>query len=82
MRLVFTGNNNRSVSATEANATSSRSHAILQIRVTQSSLNNDFCKSSSAILSIIDIAGSERACASNNKGDRRTEGMIINIIYY
>lgn len=75
MKLVLLGNSNRSVSATEANSVSSRSHSILQIKVYQSSDVIEM-KPTSAVLSIIDLAGSERACVSNNKGMRKTEGIF------
>lgn len=76
MDLIMIGNSNRSVCATDANASSSRSHAVLQIKV----LQQPMCYTSNkkptvATLSIIDLAGSERACVTNNKGGRLIEGI-------
>ncbi|KAF9106053.1 kinesin-like protein Klp5 [Mortierella sp. GBA35] len=79
MDLVFMGNENRTMSPTEANATSSRSHAVLQINICQrlktANVNEDFTV---ATLSLIDLAGSERASATKNRGTRLIEGANIN----
>ncbi|ODQ67364.1 kinesin-domain-containing protein [Nadsonia fulvescens var. elongata DSM 6958] len=79
MRLIEIGNENRTVSPTEANATSSRSHAVLQINIAQkgrtAGLQEDYMF---ATLSIIDLAGSERAAATRNSGLRLKEGAKIN----
>ncbi|SCV68532.1 BQ2448_653 [Microbotryum intermedium] len=76
---ITEGNMNRTVNATEANATSSRSHAVLQVTVTQKPKAEGLTDSqSSAILSIIDLAGSERASVTKNKGERLIEGANIN----
>ncbi|MCJ1360158.1 MAG: kinesin-like protein Klp5 [Icmadophila ericetorum] len=78
--LVKRGNANRTVSPTEANATSSRSHAVLQIDVRTRDLKTAVEKEEAdhATLSIIDLAGSERASATKNRGERLTEGANIN----
>lgn len=78
--LVRKGNANRTVSPTEANATSSRSHAVLQIDVTVRDLKSAIKdeKADQATLSIIDLAGSERASATKNRGERLQEGANIN----
>ncbi|KAH3668182.1 hypothetical protein OGAPHI_001936 [Ogataea philodendri] len=79
MDLIIIGNNNRTVSPTEANSTSSRSHAILQINVLQKPRTADLNEEHTfATLSIIDLAGSERASATRNKGARLHEGANIN----
>lgn len=65
MTLLRIGNKNRSTEATNANETSSRSHAILQVIIeykdrfsgTETEIN--FAK-----LSLIDLAGSERASST------------------
>ncbi|KAF9356232.1 kinesin-like protein Klp5 [Mortierella sp. AD094] len=79
MELIFMGNENRTVSPTEANATSSRSHAVLQINICQrlktANISEDFTV---ATLSLIDLAGSERASATKNRGSRMIEGANIN----
>ncbi|RUP52416.1 hypothetical protein BC936DRAFT_143692 [Jimgerdemannia flammicorona] len=79
MNLILRGNANRTMSPTEANAVSSRSHAVLQINVRQrprtADIHTDYTL---ATLSLIDLAGSERAAATKNRGDRMLEGANIN----
>jgi kinesin family protein 18/19 len=77
--IVMAGNARRTQSPTHANATSSRSHAILQINITQSPRVADVTEERTmATLSIIDLAGSERASATKNMGKRMVEGANIN----
>ena len=73
------GNRNRSQHPTDANATSSRSHAVFQVFIRQKSagcgLKADF---QVAKMSLIDLAGSERATVTKNRGPRMREGANIN----
>ncbi|XP_067105321.1 kinesin-like protein KIF18A [Osmerus mordax] len=73
------GNRNRTQHPTEMNATSSRSHAVFQIYLRQqdksASLNPNVRV---AKMSLIDLAGSERASATNARGARQREGANIN----
>ncbi|XP_063045547.1 kinesin-like protein KIF18A isoform X2 [Engraulis encrasicolus] len=73
------GNKNRTQHPTDMNASSSRSHAVFQVYLRQqdksASLNQDV---SVAKMSLIDLAGSERASATNAKGARLREGANIN----
>ena len=79
MDMIVKGNEYRTISPTEANATSSRSHAVLQINVAQKDRNADVNEPHTmATLSIIDLAGSERASATKNRGERLIEGANIN----
>ena len=79
MEMIVRGNEYRTMSPTEANATSSRSHAVLQINVSQKDRNADVNEPHTmATLSIIDLAGSERASATKNRGERLMEGANIN----
>ena len=79
MNMIREGNTYRTISPTEANATSSRSHAVLQINVSQKDRNADINEPHTmATLSIIDLAGSERASATKNRGERLIEGANIN----
>ena len=79
MDMIVRGNEYRTMSPTEANATSSRSHAVLQINVSQKDRNADIHEPHTmATLSIIDLAGSERASATKNRGERLQEGANIN----
>lgn len=79
MDIITAGNMNRTLSPTEANVASSRSHAVLQINITSrdrtASLNEEHTY---ATLLIIDLAGSERAAATRNRGARLAEGANIN----
>jgi kinesin family protein 18/19 len=79
MDMIMRGNEYRTMSPTEANATSSRSHAVLQINIAQKDRNADVNEPHTmATLSIIDLAGSERASATKNRGERLLEGANIN----
>ncbi|KAH0847462.1 kinesin motor protein [Fonsecaea pedrosoi] len=79
MEMIVRGNEMRTMSPTEANATSSRSHAVLQINVAQKDRNAGVEEPHTmATLSIIDLAGSERASATKNRGERLLEGANIN----
>ncbi|KAL1958434.1 hypothetical protein VTO42DRAFT_4535 [Malbranchea cinnamomea] len=79
MDMIMRGNEMRTMSPTDANATSSRSHAVLQINVSQRDRNADINEPHTmATLSIIDLAGSERASATKNRGERLIEGANIN----
>ncbi|KUI70151.1 Kinesin-like protein 5 [Cytospora mali] len=79
MDMIVQGNEYRTVSPTAANQTSSRSHAVLQINVAQKDRNAAVNEPHTmATLSIIDLAGSERASATKNRGERLFEGANIN----
>lgn len=79
MDMIVRGNECRTMSPTDANATSSRSHAVLQINVSQKDRNATINEPHTmATLSIIDLAGSERASATKNRGERLIEGANIN----
>ncbi|KAG6334382.1 hypothetical protein ID866_4703 [Astraeus odoratus] len=78
-QIVLLGNTRRTQSPTHANETSSRSHAVLQVHVTQSPRTASLSEQRTmATLSIIDLAGSERAAATSNMGQRMVEGANIN----
>ncbi|OQS06137.1 DEAD/DEAH box RNA helicase [Thraustotheca clavata] len=79
MRLLRRGNKNRSQEATAANAVSSRSHAVLQVSVEQTEVTPDTVSVlKTGKLSMIDLAGSERAAVTQNRGLRLLEGANIN----
>ncbi|GMT35135.1 hypothetical protein PFISCL1PPCAC_26432, partial [Pristionchus fissidentatus] len=71
MQILQEGNLRRTQEATEANKTSSRSHALLQVNLMRN--NRQHGK-----LFLIDLAGSERASNTNNSGQRLKEGAAIN----
>jgi len=79
MDMVIRGNAARTQSPTEANATSSRSHAVLQVNISLKDRDSSTSEPvTMATLSIIDLAGSERASATKNRGERLLEGANIN----
>ncbi|MBW0471171.1 hypothetical protein O181_010886 [Austropuccinia psidii MF-1] len=79
INLISSGNSQRTVHGTDANAVSSRSHAVLSVNIRRkpktAGLIDDWTV---ATLSVIDLAGSERASSTKNKGDRLLEGANIN----
>ena len=79
MQLLKRANRNRTSEPTAANQTSSRSHAVMTISVEQSERTaNTSRKIEISKLSMIDLAGSERACSTSNRGIRMLEGANIN----
>ncbi|KAK3595061.1 hypothetical protein CHS0354_043156 [Potamilus streckersoni] len=73
------GTRNRTVAATNMNATSSRAHTIVGITFIQKSKNaagEEMARS--AIINLVDLAGSERAESTGATGDRLKEGAAIN----
>ena len=80
MSVLAIGNKNRKTEATMANAVSSRSHAVLQLCIKQMKRSTETGRETSteSKLSLIDLAGSERASATNNRGARLHEGANIN----
>jgi kinesin family protein 18/19 len=76
MALLQEGNRRRTQEPTAANKESSRSHAVLQIVVQQKEAHGTDMKLGK--LSLIDLAGSERAQNTLNKGIRLIEGANIN----
>ncbi|XP_060620238.2 kinesin-like protein KIF19 isoform X2 [Anolis sagrei] len=79
MQLLMKGNKQRTQEPTAANRTSSRSHAILQVTVRQKSrIKNIMQEVRVGRLFMIDLAGSERASQTQNRGQRMKEGAHIN----
>ncbi|CAH1979946.1 unnamed protein product [Acanthoscelides obtectus] len=75
-RLLEEGNKNRTQHPTDANAESSRSHAVFQVYIQMTIKTSQEIRT--AKLSMIDLAGSERGSATNYVGARFTEGANIN----
>lgn len=74
------GNSNRTVAATQMNATSSRAHTVLTICFTQivyDETGRPFNRKVSNI-NLVDLAGSERASKTGASGDTLKEGSNIN----
>ncbi|ACO64983.1 predicted protein, partial [Micromonas commoda] len=66
------GNARRKTEPTEANAVSSRSHAVMEINVRR------FSRVLTGRLSLVDLAGSERASETKNEGSKLRDGANIN----
>ncbi|KAF3354537.1 40S ribosomal protein S6-B [Verticillium dahliae VDG1] len=73
-KLYIEANNNRVTASTKLNAHSSRSHAILRVKVTQTT--GDVVRESTA--SAIDLAGSEDNRRTDNGKERLVESAAIN----
>ncbi|KAL9243337.1 hypothetical protein vseg_017236 [Gypsophila vaccaria] len=79
MALLLQGNKNRTTEPTRANETSSRSHAILQVTVEYQTRDASMnLVKRVGKLSLIDLAGSERALATDQRTVRSMEGANIN----
>ncbi|KAK9461443.1 uncharacterized protein V1516DRAFT_675972 [Lipomyces oligophaga] len=78
--LMDEGNKARTVAATNMNETSSRSHAVFTLTLTQHSHDSQTNLDSEKVsrISLVDLAGSERASATGAVGVRLKEGTEIN----
>ncbi|XP_078377646.1 kinesin-like protein KIF28 [Oculina patagonica] len=73
------GTRNRTVAATNMNATSSRAHTIVAINFIQKGKNEaGQMMTKTSIVNLVDLAGSERAESTGATGDRLKEGSAIN----
>lgn len=79
MSLLQEGNGRRKTDSTGANATSSRSHAVLEIRVSSRRKGpKGKGKEQHGKLCLVDLAGSERAAETDNRGQKLRDGANIN----
>lgn len=78
LNLMNDGNKLRTTAATLMNATSSRSHALFQVAVTQKLVKGSVQTTTKSKMNLVDLAGSERATKTNATGARLTEGANIN----
>ncbi|EKD12941.1 uncharacterized protein L3040_005798 [Drepanopeziza brunnea f. sp. 'multigermtubi'] len=78
--LMDEGNKARTVAATNMNETSSRSHAVFTLTLTQKRYDVDTKMSLEKVakISLVDLAGSERAQSTGATGARLKEGAEIN----
>lgn len=76
MEIMKIGTNNREVSYTQMNATSSRSHSIFIVNVSQNNTKDYSAKS--AKLYLVDLAGSEKVGKTGAAGKRLEEAKNIN----
>lgn len=73
--LLTTGQENRTVAATDMNVHSSRSHLLVQIF---GAITTQEGKQLSSCITLVDLAGSERLAKSGVSGDRAKEAIAIN----
>ena len=78
--LMDEGNKARTVAATSMNETSSRSHAVFTLTVTQKRHDVETRMDTERVakISLVDLAGSERATSTGATGARLKEGAEIN----
>jgi kinesin family protein 1 len=78
--LMDEGNKARTVAATNMNETSSRSHAVFTLTLTQKRKDEETKMSAEKVakISLVDLAGSERATSTGATGARLKEGAEIN----
>lgn len=76
LSLLALGNQNRTQHPTDANAESSRSHAIFQVHIRMTTKTTG--QKRTVKLSMIDLAGSERGSSTKCIGQRFKEGASIN----
>lgn len=78
--LMDEGNKARTVAATSMNETSSRSHAVFTLTVTQKRHDEETRMDTEKVakISLVDLAGSERATSTGATGARLKEGAEIN----
>ncbi|KAJ0981888.1 hypothetical protein J5N97_010143 [Dioscorea zingiberensis] len=78
LELLHVGNSRRKTESTEVNATSSRSHAVLEITVKRTQRNQYGTQILRGKLALVDLAGSERASETNIAGQKLRDGANIN----
>ncbi|KAK9092872.1 hypothetical protein Syun_027783 [Stephania yunnanensis] len=78
LELLNQGNSRWKTESTEANATSSQSHAVLEITVKRRQRNQYQNQVIRGKLALVDLAGSERASETNNHGQKPRDGANIN----
>ncbi|CAG9314949.1 unnamed protein product [Blepharisma stoltei] len=77
--LIVKGNQQRTMASTAINQFSTRSHAVLRITIEQRARERNIIEEvANSKLSLIDLAGSERGAATENRGQRMVEGANIN----
>ena len=78
--LMDEGNKARTVAATNMNETSSRSHAVFTLTLTQRRHDTETNMDTEKVakISLVDLAGSERATSTGATGARLKEGAEIN----
>lgn len=80
LEVLHEGTKNRTTAATLMNLTSSRSHAVFTVTLTQTSKiqENDVEVTTTSRFTFVDLAGSERMKKTGAEGARAREGIKIN----
>ncbi|KAI3991609.1 hypothetical protein MKX01_009651, partial [Papaver californicum] len=78
LELLNLGSSRRKTESTEANATSSRSHAVLEITIRRKHKNQYQNQVIRGKLALVDLAGSETASETNSGGQKLRDGANIN----
>ncbi|XP_076944705.1 kinesin-like protein KIN-8B [Bidens hawaiensis] len=78
LELLNLGNSRRKTDSTDANETSSRSHAVLEITVLRKQKRKYRNQVIRGKLALVDLAGSERASETNSGGQKLRDGANIN----
>ncbi len=80
LEVLHDGTKNRTTAATLMNLTSSRSHAVFTITLTQTAQmqNSDVEVTATSRFTFVDLAGSERLKKTGAEGTRAKEGIKIN----
>lgn len=73
------GTKNRTIAATQMNATSSRAHTIITIELRQKTTSKGVKVERVSMINLIDLAGSERQSKTQATGDRFKEAVGINL---
>ncbi|CAF4811301.1 unnamed protein product, partial [Rotaria magnacalcarata] len=77
-RRITEGTENRTIAATNMNATSSRAHTVVTIYFDQIIKNDRGETKKASVINLVDLAGSERSSSTGATGDRLKEGTNIN----
>ena len=72
------GTKNRTIAATQMNATSSRAHTIITIEFKYIKKNGAVKSERTSVINLVDLAGSERQSKTAATGDRLKEAIGIN----
>lgn len=72
------GGKNRSIAATEMNASSSRAHTIISIEFRQREVIEGKKRQKLSVIHLVDLAGSEKVGKTGATGDRLKEAAGIN----
>ena len=76
--VIDRGDGNRTIGATQMNATSSRSHTVVTLKFEKVTKVGGKEGILSATINIVDLAGSEKQGQAQTSGDRLAEGNAIN----